>query len=312
MSVGIESIASYIPEGRRNNLERLEKFDTDEKFLREKLGILEVAVAGEHEEAADLCESAFRALEKKTGALEENSIDALVVVTQTPGEKIPHVSAILHGRLGLSPRCACFDISLGCSGWVYGINVLRALMETNRYRKGLLFTADPYSKILNPEDRNTALLFGDAASVTLLSENAVLSIGHGTARTNGSESGRLATRNGILEMDGRAIFNFCAREIPADIREAVELNGTDLEEIDRIILHQGSKFIVDTITRRLGIPPEKVAFGIEHCGNTVSSSIPLLLEKELENTAARRIVVSGFGVGLSWASAVLTRISPSA
>jgi len=307
MTIGIESVATYLPENRRNNLERLAEFETDETFLREKLGILEIAVASETEQAADMCAQAFRKLETKLGALDRGAIDAVVVVTQTPGENIPHVSAEVHGQLELGSECACFDVSLGCSGYVYGLNILKSLMEANGYEKGLLFTADPYSKIVDSSDKNTSLLFGDAATVTVLSRHAQFTIGRSTAHTMGKEYNHLTTRGGILQMNGRAVFNFCAREVPADIRKAAEINGVALDSIDRFLLHQGSRFIVETIADRLDLPREKVAFGIEHYGNTVSSSIPLLLESELENSEARQLMISGFGVGLSWASTILTR-----
>lgn len=304
--IGITSIGSFIPEARQSNLDKTGLFDTDEHFIKEKLGIVRIAVAEKGEASSDLCLKAFNALESRTG-IARGEVDAVVVVTQTPGEGIPHVSATLHGLLDLSPSCACFDISLGCSGYVYGLNVLKSLMEANQLRSGLLFTGDPYSKIVDPGDKNTAMLFGDAATVTHLSADAIYDIGRGTANTLGKEGQKLATSGGVLRMNGRAVFNFTAQRVPPDILKAIEINGLELDDIDRFLIHQGSKFIVDTIVQRLKLPPEKVPFAIADYGNTVSSSIPLLLEHELAAPAARHILVSGFGVGLSWASTVLSK-----
>ena len=304
--IGIRAIGSHIPAGRQSNLERLDQFGTDENFIREKLGIVEVARAPEDENASDLARHAYTALDAKH-EIDLASIDALVVVTQNPDTRIPHVSAILHGLLDLPDNCTCFDISLGCSGYVYGLTVMKALMEAGGMQNGLLFTSDPYSKIVDQNDKNTALLFGDAATVTLLSTDAAYDIGRGTANTHGKECSKLAEKNGVLAMNGRAVFNFTAQKIPPDIKAAVALNNLSLTDIDLFLLHQGSRFIVETIAKRLELPPEKVPFATASYGNTVSSSIPLLLEPELDSPKASNILVSGFGVGLSWASNVLTK-----
>lgn len=304
--IGITAIGSYVPAGRISNLERAARFETDADFVEGKLGIREVSVAAADERSSDMCVRAFEALREKH-PIEPEAVQALIVVTQNPDTRLPHVSSIVHGRLGLRHDCACFDVSLGCSGWVYALTIMKSLLEASGLEAGLIFTSDPYSKIVDPGDKNTAMLFGDAATCTLLTADAVYDIGRWTANTKGSEGHNLAERDGTLTMNGRAVFNFCATEVPKDIRLAAKRNGVALEEIDRFLFHQGSKFIVDTIANRLKLPREKVAFDIETHGNTVSSSIPLLLEKEMGAGGARRILVSGFGVGLSWASNVLFR-----
>ena len=119
-------------------------------------------------------------------AVDRSEIDALVVVTQNPDRNIPHVSAIVHGALGLPTQCACFDISPGCSGFVYALSVFQDFMEANGMKKGLLFTADPYSMVVGPNDNNTSLLFGDAASVTLVSDSPRLVSGMVTFGTLGA------------------------------------------------------------------------------------------------------------------------------
>jgi 3-oxoacyl-[acyl-carrier-protein] synthase-3 len=304
--IGIRAIASHIPENRICNLDRMAQFDIDENFIRNKLGIVRVARASEGEKASHLALKAYAALESKQ-EIDRERIDSLIVVTQNPDTRIPHVSSVLHGEIGLPAKCACFDVSLGCSGYVYGLAILKALMEAGGMNNGLLFTCDPYSEIVDSNDKNTALLFGDAATVTLLSEDAIYDIGRGTANTEGSERGNLVIDNEVLKMNGRAVFNFTAQRIPSDIKEAIAQNGLTIEDIDLFLLHQGSKFIVETIGRRLNVPLEKVPFAVTDYGNTVSSSIPLLLEHEVEQAAARYILVSGFGVGLSWSSNVLIK-----
>ena len=183
-------------------------------------------------------------------------------------------------------------------------------MQVNDLSTGLFFTADPYSKILDPQDKNTVLLFGDAAAVTLLEPAA--RPGAWVAPlfrfcTRGKDGGALENRNGALRMNGRAVFNFSATDVPIQIRALLQEAGLGVNDIDLFLLHQGSKFIVDQLRKRLDVPSDRVPINLAGQGNTVSSSLPLLLRDYLDDPKLRRIVLSGFGVGLSWASCLLTR-----
>jgi 3-oxoacyl-[acyl-carrier-protein] synthase III len=304
--LGIEEIGYYIPEGRISNYDRKEKFSIDDHFIEQKIGVCQVSVKGTDEDTSDLCVKAFADLCRKID-IDKNEIEAVVVVTQNPDSNIPHVSAMLHGQLALPAGCACFDISLGCSGFVYSLSLFQAFLEANGMKKGLLFTADPYTKIVDPEDKSTTLLFGDAAAVTLISDHPRFVSGKFTFGTLGNEHKKLMCKNGVLYMNGRAVFNFAAKVIPDDIRKMVEKNDLTLEKIDRFLLHQGSKIIVNTIADKLKIPQEKAPYSSYDYGNTISSTLPILLVDELNGTADT-IVICGFGVGLSWASGILRRV----
>ncbi|MDN5924312.1 MAG: ketoacyl-ACP synthase III [Xanthomonadales bacterium] len=304
---GIKAIASYIPEGRESNLALSERFDLDESFLIDKIGVLERAIKATDQDTSDL---AFLALKKliQQQALDPGSIQVLIVVTQNPDRNIPHVSAIVHGRAGLEESCASFDISLGCSGYVYGLAVIQGLMQSQGLDRGVLITADPYSKIIDPDDRNTVLLFGDAATATLIDTDPVWSIKAMSLKSRGKDWAAIRTKNSKFTMDGRSVFNFAATTIPGDVGAMLDGVGMSLDEIDHFVLHQGSCFIVKTIANRLRQPLEKFPIEIAHCGNTVSSSIPLVAERLLYDRSARNIVLSGFGVGLSWASCLCRRM----
>lgn len=306
-TLGIKAIASYVPEGRASNLSVAQRFDVDESFLAGKIGVLERAVKAPTQDTSDL---AYLALENllRQQALDAGSIQALVVVTQNPDRNIPHVSAQLHGRAGMDESCAAFDISLGCSGYVYGLAVVRAFMQAQGFERGVLVTADPYSKIIDPDDRNTVLLFGDAATATLIDTDPVWSFAAFSLKSRGKDWAAIRTDNGKFAMDGRGVFNFAATTIPADVKAVIADAGMSLDEIDRFILHQGSRFIVKAIADRLRQPPEKFPVEIEHCGNTVSSTIPLIAEGLLHNHSVKNVVLSGFGVGLSWGSCVCRRM----
>jgi len=305
--VGIKDVATYLPSKRLDALSRLDEFGIDADFVENKTGMLRLAVKESEQDTADLCVEAWDALSSKAG-VEADELDCLVVCTQNPeGSGLPHTSAVVHGRIGAGPQCACFDISLGCSGFVYSLSIVKAFMEANGFGKGVVITADPYSKIVDPADKNTALLFGDGAAATLLTDDPVWRVGSFSFGTRGSDSGALCVTEPEhrLHMNGRGVFSLSATIVPPDIGRTLEKNGLTKEDVDLFLLHQGSRYIVDTIRTRLGVPAEKVPFGAAEYGNTVSSSIPFLLENVEES--AKTLVLSGFGVGFSWATTVIQK-----
>lgn len=301
----IKQIASYLPENKVSNYDKKEQFELDDDFIENKIGVKSHCVKSENQKASDLCVKAFENLIAKEN-IDKNIIDCCVVVTQNPDFNIPHTSAIVHGKLDLPQECACFDISLGCSGYVYGLSNIISFMENNGFKNGLLFTADPYSEIVDSEDKNTALLFGDGASVTYINEDGEFIPKAFSFGTNGSAYKELLCED-KLYMNGRAVFNFTATTMPRHIQNLLENNQLTDDDIDKYVFHQGSKYIVDTIRKRLKIDESKVPFDIYEYGNTISSSIPIILEKEIKGEGLKRFVISGFGVGLSWGSAIIEK-----
>ncbi len=309
--IGISEIATYIPAGRESNLDKLSKFGITKDFIDEKIGVYSVARKAANEDTSDLCIASFARLREKTG-IEPGDVDCIVVCTQNPdGNGLPHVSALLHGKLGLPRRCASFDISLGCSGFVYSLSILKAFMEANGFRTGLLFTADPYSKIVDPDDKNTALLFGDGAAVTLLTRGTVsqplLTPVAFDVDSHGAQSSALINTTGRLHMNGRQVFTYSATAVPESIRRVLDTAGLGTQAVDFFLFHQGSKYIVDAVAKRLELPADKVARNMTDHGNTVSSTIPILLEPLVHDARAQRILACGFGVGLSTATCLLER-----
>jgi 3-oxoacyl-[acyl-carrier-protein] synthase-3 len=306
--IGIQAIGIYIPAGRIDNRQRMSQFQIDETFLAEKTGMLRLAVKAADEETSDLCSKAYIDLQSRT-SLKAEDVECIVVCTQNPdGRGLPHTSAIVHAKLGFPDSCAAFDISLGCSGFVYGLSVIQGFMQANGFRKGVLFTADPYSKIIDEQDKNTSLLFGDGATATLISDTPVWRSGKFLFGTSGKESAsiKIEKDSGKLTMNGRAVFTFSATVVPKNITATLAENELTVEDIDCFALHQGSRYIVDTLKKKLNIEDGKVPFVARDYGNTVSSSIPLILS-EL-SSEPEHIVIAGFGVGLSWASSVLFKV----
>ena len=305
--LGIEEIACYIPEKRISNYDRGKKFNITDEFIKEKIGVEQIALKADDENTTDLCLKAYWKLKEKI-KISPEEIDILVVVTQNSDYSLPQTSSILHGKLGFKASCASFDISLGCSGFVYGISIIQSFMATNKMKKGLLFTADPYSKIVDIDDKNTSLLFGDAGAVTLISENPIFVVQDATYGTSGTGYKDLICENGVLYMNGRGIVNFATKEVSPDILKLLSRNNLTVKDIDKYLLHQGSKFMVNSLAKRLNLEEEKVMYDIYGYGNTVSSSIPILLEKILNDKSIKLALASGFGVGLSWANVIFRRV----
>lgn len=305
--LGIKDIAVSFPEARQSNLEAALRLGVDEDFVRTKIGVIERPVLDAGQDTSDLAASALRSLLTRQG-LEPDAVEALVVVTQNPDSRLPMVAGLVHAKCGLRTQCAAFDIALGCSGYVYGLSVLQAFMQANGLRCGVLVTCDPYSKIIDQYDKNTVLLFGDAATATLITNEALLAVSGFTFGTAGDAEGALVEKGGTLRMKGREVFNFAATRVPESIAATLSLTGMAREDVDAYLLHQGSRYIVETVARRAALPPGAVRIGLTRTGNTVSSSIPILLADELGNPAVRTILLSGFGVGLSWASCLCRRI----
>lgn len=307
--IGIKSIASYIPPGRIDNVAQAAEFERDAAFVDAKLGTRTLSVKSDAEETSDLCVQAVQNLLAKNPALKPEAIEALIVVTQNgDAEGLPHTSAIAQDKLGLPKQIACFDVGLGCSGYVYGLAIAQGFMQAAGLRNAVLVTADPYSKIMDRSDRLTTLLFGDAATATWLGEQPQWQLTASSYGTDGAGAEYLVTKDGHFHMNGRQVFNFASLKIIPHMQEVLAKAELDFAAVDAICLHQGSAAIVDAIAKRLGEHGDKVLKDMFGAGNTVSSSIPLLLEHYVLDSEYQQVLMSGFGVGLSWASGLLSRV----
>lgn len=306
--IGIKGVATYVPDTYIDNVKKASDFGETEEFLRNRIGALWLPRKSQEQDTSDLCVAAISNLFSKYPVIDQSSIGALVVVTQNPdGEGLPHTSAVVQDKLKLANTVAAFDISLGCSGYVYGLFVLKGFMEASGLSSGLLVTADPYSKIVDQTDRSTSLLFGDAATATWLGTDPGWTLDAVSYGTDGGGASYLCKENSRLSMNGRRVYNFAASNIDGQIRSLLRREGLSVEDIDLFILHQGSVGILDVISKKFGKYAHRFPIEMEKTGNTVSSSIPLLLEAFVHDTTKSRIILSGFGVGLSWASAVISR-----
>jgi 3-oxoacyl-[acyl-carrier-protein] synthase-3 len=299
----VQQIGVYVPEQRIDNEPLRERLGIDDALF-EKIGVRRRAVKEAGQRTSHLCEQAYRELQSRV-EVDAAEIGILCVVTQNPDLKIPHTSAIVHQRLGMSSSCMTFDISQGCAGYAHGLAIVSGLMQQLSIGRALLFTCDPYSEIVNPDDRSTAAIFGDAATVTLLGVGGGLRLGGADFGTSPGSSDALKCDD-RLQMDGRSIVLNAAREVPRSIDRVLRGRALRRDEIDLFLLHPGSKHVIDLLRGALGLTEARLPFEIEDIGNTVSSSIPLMLAPRLEK-APPRIILSGFGVGFTWGTCLLER-----
>ncbi|MBM7069030.1 ketoacyl-ACP synthase III [Actibacterium sp. 188UL27-1] len=330
--MSLEAVASAVPALHQTVEEIAAQCDADVEFVRTKVGVAGRYIMGPGETGIGLADAACTKLFTQTD-LTAADIGLLVFVTQNPDRRLPNNAAGLAHALGLPKTVASFDLSLGCSGFVYGLSVTEAFLQAHGIENALLVTCDPYSRIMAPEDKATNAVFGDAATATLVTRSgtrsALSGLDFGTDGGGGDairiDAGGAAaplvaldTGDGLqtgdrdahrLIMEGRAVFNFVNATIPSSIANSLTKADLTLDDIDWFALHQGSEYMLDSLARRSRIPGEKVLKNIATYGNTVSSTIPLLVEQLLAQgklDSRSRVLISGFGVGLSWATGVLT------
>lgn len=248
--------------------------------------------------------------------------DTIIVCTQTPDQLIPHCSAMLQEKLGLPSSTLCFDISLGCSGYGYGLATAYGYLETGLSSRVLLVTADNYSKVIDPKNKKCYVLFSDGSSASILDRPNLKPVFH--FGTDGTRSKTITCKNSgvsvvtgdvaecpiekpYFDMDGYGVFQFTIGTIPNEMKKLLEKAGLELDDIDLFVLHQASKYVLDSIRKRLNISEEKLIIDLEEVGNTTSSTIPITLKRAEDAGKVKRgdkVFTFGFGIGLSWSGAI--------
>ena len=311
-NIGIEKIAYYLPENKITSDDLVKLHGYDKSFIEEKVGVKQLYLAKD-KTTTDLAELALETLLRDREEIRDK-IQLVVVCTQTPEFQLPQTASQLQDRCRLSNTVASFDISLGCSGFVYGMSVVESLIESHALEYGVLVTAEKYSSIIDENDKNTTCIFSDGSAATLFSRKGRLHPGKYKFGTDGKmydslivkqeNTGRESKK--ALYMNGRNIFNFTVGKIPQEIDAVCEMNNVD--SIDHYVLHQASSFVISSIANKCpNEEKEKFVDYMSLFGNTTSSTIPIALCRlaESEVSLGRNIFVSGFGVGLSWASTIL-------
>lgn len=328
--VGIRAISACVPSHRVYNKDLVSIMSQEEvDKVVNSVGIWERRICDTNVFASDLCYKAAKKL-MEDNSIDPTSIDMILFMSQGSDYRIPATSCILQHRLGLSQNCAAMDLSLGCSGYVYGLSAAMAYASLEGINRVLLLDGEAFSKIVNPRDKVNVPLYGDAGTASLVEkgdfDNSIFilhSDGSGedavkipagmrhsitvdttieTERENGN------FRNDLeIYMDGMEVFNFAVRVVSKGVKDILKHAGMSIHDVDYIIFHQSNRMMTDFFVKLLKANPEKVPYCIDRFGNTSSASIPLTIVSELKDklTDPRKVVLSGFGAGLSWATALI-------
>ena len=324
-NISISGISTVVPQD-------ILKFETlssvygleDVRKIIATTGIKQVRIADDETTASDLCYQAAENLIKNM-AIEKETIDGLIFVSQTNDYSLPQTSNVLQSRLSLNEKVFCLDIRLGCSGYIVGLFQASLLINSGACCKVLVLAGDTTSKIINPRDKSLRMVFGDAGSATYVTRGSddigfkihnngsgfshlIVPAGGFRKRSSNLTSDEIADQDGNVRsendlfMNGTEIFNFAINKVPMLIEGLLETAKWTKTEVDLFLFHQANNFMVEYLRRKMKINSEKVPLGIETYGNTGPCSIPLLLSHiSGAQITYDKVVMCGFGVGLSWA-----------
>lgn len=327
----IKAIAYYLPERVVTNEELVKEFpEWSVEKVAQKVGVDSRHLSAPDETAGDMAEKAARKLFSEYD-INPASIDFILFCTQSPDYFLPSTSCILQDRLGIPTSAGAFDYNLGCSGCVYGMAVAKGLISAGIAKNVLLLTAETYNKYLHPDDKSNRSIFGDGAAACLISTEGFAEIGEFSLGTDGSGAENLIVKSGAsrqkqptglcsedseghirrddyLYMNGGAIFNFTLDAVPVMMKDVLEKNRIEKEDVDYYVFHQANKFMLNTIRKVCVLPKDNFYVNLAETGNTVSSTVLIGLKDCIDNGTIKsgdRVMVAGFGVGLSWGGTIL-------
>ncbi len=327
----IKAISYYLPERVVTNEELVKAFpEWSVEKVAQKVGVNSRHLAASDETAGDMAEKAARKLFEEYH-IQPESIDFLLLCTQSPDYFLPSTACILQDRLGIPTSAGAFDYNLGCSGCIYGMAVAKGLIAAGIAKNILLLTAETYNKYLHPEDKSNRSIFGDGAAACLISTEGFAEIQDFVLGTDGKGADNLIVKTGAarhllptgksqeddeghiwyddyLYMNGGAIFNFTLDTVPGMIQQLLEKHHLSQDDIDYYVFHQANKFMLSTIRKFCVLPKDKFYINLENVGNTVSSTVLIGLKDCIERQVIKpndTVMIAGFGVGLSWGGTIL-------
>jgi len=331
-NIRFAGLAATVPKHREHNSDYSWISRKERESIIKNIGVETRRVAGKGVTTADLC---MVAAEKLLDDLkwERSEIELLVFVSQSRDYLVPTTACIIQDRLGLPTSCIAYDIGMGCSGYVYGLSSVGAMMQSGAIKKALLMVGDISTLTTSYRDKSTYPLFGDAGTVTALEYSPGAEPFIFNMQTDGSGYQAIIIRDGgarhkmtrqsfdikklskgiirsrlNVELDGIEVFNFSLREVVPNIKALLKSNDRSLDDIDFLVFHQANLLINNTIRKMLKLDPAKVPYSIKEYGNTSGASVPLTMVSQLREQLASgkvRLLLSAFGVGLSWGSVLL-------
>lgn len=329
MKAYINAISYYLPDTVITNEDLVKKFpEWSVDKIAQKVGIDKRHVVNENETSTDLAIAAAEKLFTEH-SIDRESIDFILFCTQSPDYYLPTSACVIQDKIGVPTTAGALDFNLGCSGYVYGLSVAKGLIAGGIAKNVLLLTGETYSKFIHEKDKGNQTIFGDAASATLISDNGFAEIGNFSLGTDGRGAKNLMVKSGGMRhrgnigdvhfdengnpissdhlfMNGASIFNFTIDIVPPLVKDILYKNDLPQEDINLFAFHQANKFMLNFLRKKLKVDQDKFYYYMSDVGNTVSSTIPILLvEAKKENRLEGNIMLAGFGVGYSWGGTIL-------
>jgi 3-oxoacyl-[acyl-carrier-protein] synthase-3 len=312
----VTGLGFAVPEQRLTNAEIQARVDTSDEWILERTGISERRIAGPDDTTSSLATAAGAAAIKDAG-LTPDDVDLLIVATCTPDQAMPATSAFVQDALGL--RCGAFDAGAVCSGFVYALVMAAGMVESGRIGTALVVGAETLSRIVDPDDRSTLILFGDGAGACIVSggddrdDRGLLTFDLGC---DGAAAGILEIPPGqpYIQMEGREVFRRAVRVVVQSAQATLEAAGVTAADVDVFVPHQANARIVSAAGDRLGIPADRTIVNLDRYGNTSAASVPIALTEARDAGRLHDgdlVLLSGFGAGMTWASALIRWGTPA-
>ena len=322
----IVALGSYVPERVLSNADLEKMVDTNDEWIVTRTGIRERRIAREDESTSDMGLAAAKKCLEKAGCA-ATEVDLILCGTSTPDYFFPSTAALIQKRMGAT-KAAAFDYQAACAGFLYGLSQAKAFVESGLYRNVLLITSEKLSAVTDYTDRSTCILFGDGASAALINagpkglemehislgadgdDNCMMSIPCGGTRRPATQES-IAAKQHYIRMEGRELFKHAVRRMAQSSQEGLEALSLEIGDIAWLVPHQANKRIIDSVAKRLEFPPEKIYLTVQKYGNTSASSVPLAMDElmdEHELSAGTRLLLTSFGAGLTWGSAIVRMV----
>jgi len=314
--ISITGLGAHVPERVLTNDELSQLVDTTDEWIMERTGIRERRIAAQEEAMTDIARPACRQALESAG-VEPGSIDLLIVATVTPDMTFPSTAALLADELGM-PDAAAYDLSAGCTGFMYALAQAYGMLAGGLAKRALVVGGDVLSKILDWQDRSTLVLFGDGAGAVVLEgvqtggflgfELGADGAGGVSLWLPGSGSRHFDEPDRLVKMNGREVFKFATRVLVSSAEKILAECGRTIDDVDVYVPHQANVRIIDYATHKLGIDPERVVVNVDRYGNTSSGSIPLALEDARRDgrlAPGKLVLMTGMGAGLTWGSSLI-------
>lgn len=319
MKTRIIGTGSCLPKTVVTNDDLSEIMDTSDEWISSRTGIKERHLAVEETTAGMSIEAAKRAMENAKVTAEE--IDLIILGTVSGDYVTPACACQVQAAIG-ADKAVAFDINAACSGFMFALNIANAYIQAGLYRTALILGAETLSKIVNWEDRSTCVLFGDGAGAAVVRADdnyGLLAFDQGSdgrkgdvlaclGRTNNNPLIKTYQKISYVHMDGQEVYKFAVTTVPASLQKTIEEAGLTPADIDYFALHQANIRIIQSVSKRLHVGEDKFPISLDHCGNISAASVPILLDEMNRKGLLKpgvKVALSGFGGGLTWASAVI-------